>query len=1019
MLLLMLAPNGLIMFEADPQFEVLNQDFIGHEELWILPDDVWTSSRWHDVLNLGIQPLRTVSPHALLVWQTGNVVPEDVETQHFDDAQFLWPLEPIAEQDIGVKIVLEPRLPDWGIEQVKIQLSELGVQVQSFHLGSGTMPSSFTAILASKNVLSLAVEIQGILWVEPLLTAKARNGQSATLIQNGQFTDQPFWSWGINGTGVVLGVADSGVDADHACFRNASSPTDDHAESSAAYPAVGIFGDEHRKIVFLNTSIDDNDTPGDSDYRHGTHVIGSLGCFAINNFQEGTFPSNGTTIGYGARLVIQDIVSSEGWVPPPADELLWEASRYGAVIHSDSWGDDTTAYTERTAQFDAYARAMPWSVAFIAPGNSGQGVLEPANGRNVVAISASSKSSDPQRWTSSAFGPTEEGTNGIFLLAPGVNIQSAAADGFWDTNNENLRASSGTSMATPLAASATSLIQQMYEQGWIVSNAEQLTLVDVQLPDWQEASSSRTLYLGEGFTPSGSLLRATLALSATTLQAFERNGGEGGVALQNPYDGWGVLNLSRLIDMPSVMNNTSPSSSLWVHDSFRLTDQDVATWFAAKDTGANSLAGFELNQWDGSGAVGPFLRTGDTFQQRFTPMQGKDIRVRMAFPAQPAPSLVDDLQLRITLEDGTVMVPDFLQGDGQPTRYDSKIAQLNNISLFPSSNETVVGLDIPATYFENISWFDVEVVARFVQPGNHSGSIGLDGDATGFSLIIQGVDRDSMDHLDDDGDGVLNAQDACPQQDASLADENGDGCLDDDDDDGIVNPLDDCPTVSSLGFDADFDGCLDDGDEDGVTDDIDLCWTDNLTWPVDAVGCYPLDSPPSFVLISAPANNSVLGDNLSIEWEVIDENGDGARVEIDLVFAQQPNLSILSCTLDVVPNLRQSCTWSLPQDLPPYYIHDASYVLLATISTTNASPASVKTAIVVTISEGLYFPPTQHDGGVPSAASAPYGILVLASIFCLLGGVAVMRWLNQRYRGEFEREVPAPFRGGHGEKEIE
>ena len=79
----------------------------------------------------------------------------------------------------------------------------------------------------------------------------------------------------------------------------------------------------------------------------------------------------------------------------------------GGVVHSNSWGDDTTAYTERTGRFDAYARAMPWSAAFIAPGNGGEGVLEPANGRNVIAISATTKSLSDGRWGSSAYGPTD------------------------------------------------------------------------------------------------------------------------------------------------------------------------------------------------------------------------------------------------------------------------------------------------------------------------------------------------------------------------------------------------------------------------------------------------------------------------------------------------------------------------------------------------------------------------------------------------------------------------------------
>ena len=134
-----------------------------------------------------------------------------------------------------------------------------------------------------------------------------------------------------------MGVADSGIDADHACFRNATSPSAQHAEANATHPAVGIFGPDHRKIRLLNTSIDGNDTPGHSDYRHGTHVVGSLACHDVYSERAGLQPTNGSSLAHGAFLVVQDIVSQEGWTPPPVDELLWEASAQGAMIHSNSW----------------------------------------------------------------------------------------------------------------------------------------------------------------------------------------------------------------------------------------------------------------------------------------------------------------------------------------------------------------------------------------------------------------------------------------------------------------------------------------------------------------------------------------------------------------------------------------------------------------------------------------------------------------------------------------------------------
>ena len=53
---------------------------------------------------------------------------------------------------------------------------------------------------------------------------------------DGSPTTQPHWDFGLNGQDIILGVADSGIDDDHSCFRN---DTD----------SVGQIGDGHRKII--------------------------------------------------------------------------------------------------------------------------------------------------------------------------------------------------------------------------------------------------------------------------------------------------------------------------------------------------------------------------------------------------------------------------------------------------------------------------------------------------------------------------------------------------------------------------------------------------------------------------------------------------------------------------------------------------------------------------------------------------------------------------------------------------
>ncbi len=85
---------------------------------------------------------------------------------------------------------------------------------------------------------------------------------------------------------------------------------------------------------------------------------------------------------------------------------------------------------------------------------------------------------------------------------------------------------------------------------------------------------------------------------------------------------------------------------------------------------------------------------------------------------------------------------------------------------------------------------------------------------------------------DRDGDGILDADDACPEEPEDVDTfEDADGCPDpDNDEDGILDSTDECPlepeTVNEL---DDEDGCpdsLDDQDGDGIYDHVDECPTE-------------------------------------------------------------------------------------------------------------------------------------------------------------------------------------------------
>ena len=113
------------------------------------------------------------------------------------------------------------------------------------------IPTSFEVYGIDPSMLD---GIPGIWWVEPLLETKARNSVSSSIMEHDSMENHPAWDLGLNGTGVIVGVADSGIELDHGCFRENET-------------SIGEIGINHRKVVLVNTTIDDGDYPGQSDYR--------------------------------------------------------------------------------------------------------------------------------------------------------------------------------------------------------------------------------------------------------------------------------------------------------------------------------------------------------------------------------------------------------------------------------------------------------------------------------------------------------------------------------------------------------------------------------------------------------------------------------------------------------------------------------------------------------------------------------------------------------------------------------
>tara|TARA_B110000444_G_scaffold75936_1_gene71557 strand:+ start:8924 stop:12103 length:3180 start_codon:yes stop_codon:yes gene_type:complete len=999
----------------------------GREEVLVLDEGVWSQELWTELHVSGYTPLRMLSPEEVLVWSSSDADELDgVEKERAPEVEYKGNFAEMDEIQ-EFRLVFEPRLPSEAVEQIVTTFASYGMNIES-EADYYSSIISHVEVLEWRRGLPLLLSLDGLLWIEPVLPTTGRNEQVGSLLQHGSMSENPAWDFGLNGGGVVVAVADSGIDADHACFRNATAAGERGSEGENLTDGVGTPGPLHRKILFLNQSIDSSDTPGHSDYRHGTHVAGTLSCHNVYDMRSNSLPQNGSSLSYASNLLFQDIVSEDGWVPPDVDALLVEAGLYGATLHSNSWGDATTAYTARTGDFDAWALEMPWSLAFIAPGNNGGQLLEPSNGRNVVAVGASIKSASADRWSASSVGPTESGTNGIFALAVGSSVESARADGVSDSYNDALRSSSGTSMATPAATSVAALIQQMIEQGWI-SGKEMRTLFassDVR-PEWADKGGnlSNNVSLAEGFSPSGALIRALMSLAVTPLPQDVRNGGGGGFEMQNEYDGWGQLNLSELIDFNQLeqdlhQGNVSPAENIWIHDSYRLQDQTPQAWLHERQGGLGALENLAQSPWNGSGAVGPFLKSGDVWVERFD-LTGDAFNARLAWTAAPEPHLVDDLQLIVRLSNGQITTANVFQSDGDSTLYNSQIADFSNITTFPMTNETTVAVSLSQSDLEGVEWAEIEVRARYISPGNQNNSVGIDGNRVGFALAVQGVQRDSDSWDDGDGDGVPNSMDGCPNQFAAGWDLDEDGCIDDTDGDSIGDNLDLCPNENAEQFDGNADGCIDDTDGDGVYDDVDECFTSliSLFWPVDTSGCRPVDALPAIDFVLSPEDGGEWYDTLLVQWIVEDDDGDqfdtGAEIHVLNDSSSGGSYSIASCFEVNVENGTFSCTWYIPRDLPVWDIRGESLQIEIYAQSRNNSPEA-KNDVVILRDDAMFtsnwnnplldedkITPPSEEGAASQNRAFVWGVVGILAGFVLMYQLS---W-NIREKKEDEKVLPA------------
>jgi len=346
--------------------------------------------------------------------------------------------------------------------------------------------------------------MDGVYFIEPRPEYYFFNDQASWVLQTNQQDLRSIFDHGITGKGVILAVADTGVDQNHPNFAG--------------------------KIVRYWPCADNNDGHG-----HGTHVSGTV--LGDGGTQGKYDPSSYDGMSFESKLSMQDIATGASIQCAIPSQNAAEAVKDGAIVEQNSWGGGTdgsygsSAEDADTFMWDNSISSTPYFLFSFSNGNSGPGKstsASPANAKDVMAVGATEKGLTKDIASFSSRGPTQDGRYSPTIVAPGVNTMSAKLGGGYTQM-------SGTSMSGPAAAGMLGLVAQYFMEGWY--------------PGGTKGS-------GPGFQPSGTLLKAMAINSGS-----DQNGGNGaGGPFPNNDQGWGKILLE------DVLYFDGEARKLWVED---------------------------------------------------------------------------------------------------------------------------------------------------------------------------------------------------------------------------------------------------------------------------------------------------------------------------------------------------------------------------------------------------------------------------------------------------------------------
>jgi hypothetical protein len=455
-----------------------------------------------------------------------------------------------SEGPVGVEIVtFEGR----GVNSVLARLSEY--QVFSDYAGDDF--GVVKAWVDTSQMMTLA-NLNAVSYIEPYYVEEAYNEFMQWTIQTNVTDDRKLWNLGIDGTGEIIALADTGLDYDHPAFRenitdivkgDIYNVTDMSRRklvrylTMAQYVGLDPWADFY---AYADSSVE----PFALTMGHGTMMAGIAAADDILDIS----PNDGGAL--GAKLIMQDVANvcdRQGqlddcfsYIPDDYDLFFGPVYNEGARIHSNSWGTDEEVYDLESRMVDKFVFEHPDFFITWSAGNGGptsgtpHTAGSPSNAKDVVSVgwvgSPSPTIPTDQNSVSGqgSTGPTPDGRMKPELVQLGEGMSTVSDGDPWSNAPKGDELIFGTSYGSPATAAMGAMIRQYYAEGYYPTG---------------------TAHLASSTVASAALVKALLMASGErATQGFRDSRNE--QKWPNNSQGWGRPLLDSVLYFPGDVRKT-------------------------------------------------------------------------------------------------------------------------------------------------------------------------------------------------------------------------------------------------------------------------------------------------------------------------------------------------------------------------------------------------------------------------------------------------------------------------------